>query len=114
MPVVVDITDLKLMLGYDSMKVKDELLSLLKRRAMQAICLYINKPVDQLPSELEFIADELVASRINLLNSEGMKTESTDISRYDYVNDIYQTWYKWLDNWVNDNTTKNRNRLRML
>lgn len=50
--------------------------------------------------ELDYIADELTASRMSQLNSEGLKTESTDITRYDYKDDIYANWYGILNRWL--------------
>lgn len=110
----IDISDLKLMLGYQSIAIKDDLLTLLKKRAMTAIAVYVGRSPDRFPNELEFIADELVASRLTMLNSEGLKTESTDISRYDYVDDIYKNWYNWLDDWRRKEESNGKNRVRMI
>ena len=49
-----------------------------------------------------------------MLNSEGLKTESTDISRYDYVDDIYKNWYNWLDDWRRKEESNGKNRVRMI
>ncbi|QOC57480.1 hypothetical protein EH802P2_00058 [Enterococcus phage EH802P2] len=98
----VNIDELKIIQGYGSISLRDDLLKLLKGRAMQHICIYIKKPfsVASFPQALEYIADELAASRLSLVNSEGIKTEVTDISRFDYSEDIYANWYKVLDDWV--------------
>ncbi|UQT01029.1 hypothetical protein LMOIWNZ_00003 [Enterococcus phage vB_OCPT_CCS3] len=96
----IDITDLKLMLGYGNSTIRDNVLKVLKRRARQHICLFINKEVTDFPVELDYIADELTAGRMSQLNSEGLKTESTDITRYDYKDDIYANWYAILNRWL--------------
>lgn len=98
----VNIDELKIIQGYGSISLRDNLLKLLKGRAMQHICMYIKRPfsVASFPPPLEYIADELAASRLSLINSEGIKTEVTDISRFDYQEDIYRNWYSVLDEWV--------------
>lgn len=98
----VNIDELKIIQGYGSVSLRDDLLKLLKGRAMQHICIYIKKPftLESFPPELEYIADELAASRLSLINSEGLESEVTDISRYDYQDDIYANWYKVLDDWM--------------
>lgn len=98
----VDIDELKILQGYGSVNLRDDLLKLLKGRAMQHICIYIKKPfsVESFPQTLEYIADELAASRLSLINSEGIVTEVTDISRFDYSKDIYEKWYSVLDDWM--------------
>lgn len=97
----VDIAELKIIQGYGSITLRDELLKLLKGRAMLHICIYlgITFTVEEFPEELEYVADELAASRLSLINSEGIKAEVTDISRYDYIDDIYAKWYMVLDEW---------------
>lgn len=102
----VDIAELKIVQGYGSLALRDNLLKLLKGRAMQYVCIYINKPfsVASFPTELEFITDELAASRLTLINSEGLNSEVTDISRYDYTKDIYAKWLPVLDEWIKNET----------
>lgn len=110
----IDITELKIMLGYKSINVKDELLRVLKGRAIKAVSLYIGKAPDMFPPELDFIADEFVTSRLTLLNSEGIKVEKTDITSYEYVGDIYAVWYKWLDRWLREQYAVGSARLFMM
>ena len=99
----IDISELKIMLGYFNTAVRDNLLKVLKKRARQHICQIIKQPVDKFPTELDYIADELTAARLSSLNSEGLKTESTDITRYDYKDDIYANWMPILLDWADDN-----------
>ncbi|WAX12676.1 hypothetical protein EC99P1_00084 [Enterococcus phage EC99P1] len=99
----IDISELKLMLGYFNTSIRDNLLKVLKKRARQHICQVIKQPVLQFPLELDYIADELTAARLSSLNSEGLKTESTDITRYDYKDDIYANWMPILLDWADDN-----------
>lgn len=102
----VDIAELKLIQGYGALAIRDNLLKLLKGRAMQYICIYIGQPfsVESFPEALEFIADELAASRMSTINSEGLDSEVTDISRYDYTDDIYANWVPVLDEWMKNET----------
>lgn len=106
----VDIAELKILQGYGSINLRDDLLKLLKGRAMLHICNYlgIKFAVDTFPEDLEYVADELASSRLSLINSEGIKSEVTDISRFDYIDDIYANWYKVLDDWK-DNNNENAN-----
>ena len=110
----IDITDLKLMLGYGNSTIRDNVLKVLKKRARQHICLFIKKEVNDFPMELDYIADELTASRMSQLNSEGLKTESTDITRYDYKDDIYLNWMSTLHAWADNNGTYKGRKFRMM
>lgn len=103
---MVDIAELKLIQGYGALSIRDDLLKLLKGRAMQYICIYIGKTFDvaTFPKDLEFVADELAASRLSSINSEGLKAEITDISRFDYTDDIYANWVPVLDEWMRNQT----------
>lgn len=103
---MVDIAELKLIQGYGALSIRDDLLKLLKGRAMQYICIYIGKTfeVATFPKDLEFVADELAASRLSSINSEGLKAEITDISRFDYTEDIYANWVPVLDEWMRNQT----------
>lgn len=96
----IDITELKIMLGYSNSALRDNVLKVLKKRARQHICIFIERSIEEFPMDLDYIADELTASRMSQLNSEGLKTESTDITRYDYKDDIYANWYGILNRWL--------------
>lgn len=110
----IDISELKLMLGYFNTSIRDNLLKVLKKRARQHICQVIKQPVLQFPLELDYIADELTAARLSSLNSEGLKTESTDITRYDYKDDIYANWMPILLDWADENNLIKGKRFRMV
>lgn len=99
----IDISELKIMLGYFNTAVRDNLLKVLKKRARQHICQIIKQPLNLFPMELDYVADELTAARLSSLNSEGLKTESTDITRYDYTEDIHAKWMRVLLDWADDN-----------
>ena len=109
----IDISELKIMLGYFNTSVRDNLLKVLKKRARQHICQIVKQPVNKFPMELDYIADELTASRLSSLNSEGLKTESTDITRYDYKDDIYANWMSILLDWADDNNLLKGRKFRM-
>lgn len=110
----IDISELKLMLGYFNTAIRDNLLKVLKKRARQHICQVIRITPAEFPSELDYVADELTAARMSSLNSEGLKTESTDITRYDYKEDIYADWMPILLDWADDNDTLKGRKLRMV
>lgn len=108
----IDISELKLMLGYFNSAIRDNLLKVLKKRARQHICQVIRVEPIKFPMALDYIADELTAARMSSLNSEGLKTESTDITRYDYKDDIYANWMPILSDWADDNGTSKGRKLR--
>lgn len=110
----IDISEIKLMLGYFNSSIRDNLLKVLKKRARQHICQVINVEVNKFPMELDYIADELTAARLSSLNSEGLKTESTDITRYDYKDDIYLNWMSTLHAWADNNGTYKGRKFRTM
>lgn len=101
-------------LGYSNTNVRDTLLISVKKDAISLICLRLGRTPDRFPEALEVVADNITKAAITQLNSEGLKTEMTDISRYDYVEDIYEQWIPWIDNWQSQSEAGNRKRLRML
>jgi hypothetical protein len=111
----IDISELKIMLGYGNSGIRDNVLKVLKKRARQHICIFIKRPLTEFPiADLDYIADELTASRMSQLNSEGLKTESTDITRYDYTEDIYKNWYAVLNEWLDNQGEYRKNSFRMM
>ncbi|CDK41794.1 hypothetical protein GUE55_15300 [Listeria monocytogenes] len=76
---------------------QDEVLTILISNIQKAILLIVGMEVtDVFPEELSFIAVEIACSRYQQLNSEGLKLESTDISRFDYESDIYAKYRQFL------------------
>lgn len=113
----VELRRLKILLGISQDDFsQDEVLTVIKENVINAISQYIGVTPLSFPyMELEWIADEICTSRYSLLNSEGLKTESTDISRFDYKDDIFAQWLPYLDRFIAQNTTETKgNRLRML
>lgn len=108
-----EIESIKLLLGIEDEE-SDRLLLLLKTNASNAIKLFLRS--SSLPEELEWIADELAVIRFGLLNSESVKAESTDLSRFDYKDDIFEQYIPILEQYRDDNQEElgGGPRLRML
>lgn len=114
--VPIELTRLKVLLGIPKDDTtQDEVLTVIKETAQLAICQYIGvTPLNYPVMELDWIADEISTARFSLLNSEGLKTETTDISRFDYKDDIFAQWLPYLDKYMlrnSDSTTGARLRL---
>ncbi|AFQ96203.1 hypothetical protein LP032_056 [Listeria phage LP-032] len=94
---------------------QDLVLAILKSHIQKVICIVLGVPYTEYPeADLDFIADEILAQRYNQLNSEGLKLESTDITRFDYIADIYKNWLPYLEQYGINNPTEGKGRLRML
>ena len=82
-----DLERIKIILGIDDDDTKDALLTILLENAMNALCVYLG--VDTLPSNLEYIAQELTVSRYNKIGAEGISTEKIgELSTTYSVNDL--------------------------
>ena len=96
-----DITNLKLKLGFKNSELRDDVLVAFKTDAYHHICGYIGVPFTSFPLELDYIADNIASAAFNQANSEGITSEMTDITRFNYEADIYSKWNMYLDQWLN-------------
>lgn len=108
-----EIDNIKLLLGIEDDEA-DKLLRLLKSNAARAICLFLRSTY--LPLDLEWVADEVAITRYGLINSESIKAESTDLSRFDYKDDIFEQYLPILEQYRDDHRDEfgGGRRLRML
>lgn len=68
---------------------QDDLLTILLTNAINTVCLYIN--VEQIPKQLEFVAEQMCVARYRKLGAEGITTEKIDVLSTTYqTNDLRQ------------------------
>ena len=72
-----DISKIKIKLGLQSDDSQDELLAILLSDAINYMSVYIEST--EIPTELEFIAEEVAIKRYRRLGSEGISTEKIDV-----------------------------------
>ncbi|EGC1212259.1 hypothetical protein H8486_002910 [Listeria monocytogenes] len=83
---------------------QNQVLAILCSNIQKAILITVGMNVsDVFPSDLDFITQEIACSRYNQLNSEGLKLESTDVTRMDYTADIYANYRQYLIKWKTAN-----------
>lgn len=71
-----DLTKIKTLLSITDNS-QDMTLAILLENAISTICVYLG--IDSLPSELEFVAEELVIIRFNKLGVEHLSSEKIDV-----------------------------------
>lgn len=111
---IIDITTLKILLMQKNIDYQDEIITKLKEFSMRWVSTQAGRDYEDFPMPLDYIADEITMARINLLQSEGLKAEHTDISRFDYRTDIYSQWIPVIDDWVDLQERRNRRKLKMI
>lgn len=81
-----DLTNMKIKLGITD-DAEDELLAVLLSDAINFMHIYMNLNV---PTELEFIAEEVAIKRYRRIGSEGINTEKVDVlsTTYNTENDF--------------------------
>lgn len=77
---------------------KDDLLMILMNNAVSTVRIYLG--VDELPEEMEFVAEELTVARYRKIGSEGISTEKVeelsttfsidDLNRYKGILNVYK------------------------
>lgn len=105
-----NISNIKLKLGLQADNSQDELLAVLLSDAVNYMSVYIDSA--DIPTELEFIAEEVAIKRYRRLGSEGISIEKIDVLSTTYKSDDFYE-YKSLMKLYRDNNTKIK-RLRML
>lgn len=61
--------------------------------------------VDTVPLKLEYIVVETSIVRYNRLGAEGLKSESIDVIKSEYVDDIMSSYYVAMDRWLEEQGT---------
>ena len=83
-----DIQNIKLKLGLSNTDhEQDALLGVLLSNAMSYMKVYIE--TDEIPKELEFIAEEVAIKRYRRIGSEGISTEKIDVLSTSYKSDDF-------------------------
>ena len=81
---------IKILLGFEDDDSQDEILAILLSNAVSTINVYLG--VNELPNELEFVAEQLAIIKYNKLGSEGISTEKIGIQteKIDVLSTTYQ------------------------
>jgi hypothetical protein len=97
---------------------KDNVLAILLEQAIDTICIYLG--VTDFPTELDFVAEQMVIVRYNRLGAEGITTEKIDVlsTTYSYNIDELAPYKKILDNYslhyLDNGGNKYNGRFKML
>lgn len=89
---------------------RDSILTAIMENMASAIVAYVGLEV--LPENLEYICVETSITRYNRLGAEGLKSESIDVIKSEYVGDILSDYYKILDRYGDTNTDSNSRKVR--
>lgn len=99
---------------------KDEVLTILLEQAIDTICIYLGIIVEDFPTDLNFVAEQMVIVRYNRLGAEGITTEKIDVlsTTYSYNIDELAPYKKILDNYslhfLDNGGNKYNGRFKML
>ena len=77
--------NVKILLSLVDDDTQDELLAVLLNNAANTIKLYLG--VDEMPRELEFIAEQMTVVKYRRIGAEGIDTEKIDVLSTKYVKD---------------------------
>lgn len=103
--------NIKVLLSLTEDDSQDEILAILLLNASKMVCVYLG--VEELPSSLEFVAEDMAIIKYRKLGAEGIKQEKIDVLSTTYVvNDLDP--YKAILNQYKDNNSLGGKRLRML
>ena len=103
--------NIKVLLSLTEDNSQDEILAILLLNASKMICVYLG--IEELPSTLEFVAEDMAIIKYRKLGAEGIKQEKIDVLSTTYVtNDLDP--YKDILNQYKDNNSLGGKRLRML
>ena len=103
--------NIKVLLSLTEDNSQDEILAILLLNASKMICVYLG--IEELPSTLEFVAEDMAIIKYRKLGAEGIKQEKIDVLSTTYVtNDLDP--YKAILNQYKDNNSLGGKRLRML
>lgn len=105
-----DISNIKLKLGLTEDSSEDKLLTVLLSDAANYISIYLEG--NEIPTELEFIAEEVAIKRYRRLGSEGISTEKIDVLSTSYKSDDFYEYKPLLKQYKANNTRIKK--LRML
>lgn len=102
--------NIKVLLSLAEDDSQDEILAILLLNASRMICVYLG--IEELPTTLEFVAEDMAVMKYRKLGAEGVKQEKIDVLSTTYVtNDLNP--FKDILNQYKDNSLGGK-RLRML
>ena len=105
------LNNIKVLLSLTEDDSQDEILAILLGNAASTICVYLG--TEELPSNLEFVAEDMAVVKYRKLGAEGIKQEKIDVLSTTYItNDLDP--YKAILNQYKDNNSLGGKRLRML
>ena len=102
--------NIKILLSLTDDDTQDEILEVLLDNAINTMKLYLG--IEELPHELEFIAEQMTVIKYRRIGAEGIDTEKIDVLSTKYVKDDIKPFKELLDTYKS-NTLGGR-RLRML
>ena len=102
--------NVKILLSLVDDDTQDELLAVLLNNAASTIKLYLG--VDEMPRELEFIAEQMTVVKYRRIGAEGIDTEKIDVLSTKYVKDDIKPFASLLDTYKSNSLGGRR--LRML
>ncbi len=103
--------NIKVLLSLTEDDSQDEILAILLLNASRMICVYLG--IDELPSTLDFVAEDMAIVKYRKLGAEGIKQEKIDVLSTTYVTNDLEP-YKAILNQYKDNNSLGGKRLRML
>lgn len=102
--------NIKVLLSLTEDNSQDEILAILLLNASRMICVYLG--IEELPTTLEFVAEDMAVMKYRKLGAEGVRQEKIDVLSTTYVtNDLNP--FKDILNQYKDNSLGGK-RLRML
>jgi hypothetical protein len=107
-----DIQRLKLKLGLTEDSSEDMLLTVLLSDAASYISIYLEG--NEIPANLEYIAEEVAIKRYRRIGAEGITIEKIDVLSTTYITDDFKEYLSILDLYKKNNIHSKSRKLRML
>ena len=102
--------NIKILLSLTEDDSQDEILDVLLNNAANTIMLYLG--INEMPQELEFIAEQMTVVKFRRIGAEGIDTEKIDVLSTKYVKDDIKPFKDILDTYKSNSLGGRR--LRML
>ena len=107
-----DISNIKLKLGLTEDSSEDNLLTVLLSDAANYLSVYLEG--NEIPKQLEYIAEEVAIKRYRRIGAEGITTEKIDVLSTTYRTDDFSDYLGILDLYKKESIKSKSKRLRML
>ena len=102
--------NIKILLSLTEDDSQDEILTVLLSNAVYTIMLYLG--VNEMPQELNFIAEQMTVVKFRRIGAEGIDTEKIDVLSTKYIADDLKPFTSMLDRYKDNNLGGKR--LRMM